>query len=166
MPYYLQLDAADIVMAATETAGTIEDPAMIAVDGLRSDLIGRRYDREVSTPEAPVFVAVPAEPEPAPVWEWYIDHGPLTDRLGAAAAAIDLSVIPGVVAVRSDFGRRKWIDLKDLRVIAAFRYLAGQPHPVLGTLEQPLITVDVANVALNTLPTSADNLALRKLYFS
>lgn len=110
---------------------------------------------------------LPLESEaPKAEWAWLIDLGPFSDRLGPAAVAIDLSTAPGLVAIRSDFARRKWIDLKDPRVIAAVHYLAGQPHPALGTLAQPLITGEVASAALNTLPTPAENLALRKLYFS
>lgn len=109
----------------------------------------------------------PTAPEPAPsVWAWYIDLGPFTDRLGAGSAAIDLSTEPGVIAVRSDFARRKWIDLKDPRVIAALWYLAGQPHPVLGTLASPVLSAATVTSALSTPVALAENLALRKLYFS
>ncbi len=112
-------------------------------------------------------VAEPPAPEPAPpVWQWYIDLGPFTDRLGAGSAAIDLSTEPGAVAVRSDFARRKWIDLKDPRVIAALWYLAGQPHPVLGTLTSPVLSAATVTSALSTPVVLAENLALRKLYFS
>lgn len=114
------------------------------------------------------FVPEPTpDPEqPEAEWSWLIDLGPFSDRLGPAAVAIDLSTAPGLVAIRSDFARRKWIDLKDPRVIAAVHYLAGQPHPALGTLAQALITDEVASTVLNTLPAPAENLALRKLYFS
>lgn len=109
----------------------------------------------------------PPTPEPpAPVWQWYIDIGPFTDRLGMASAAIDLSVVPGVMVIRNDLARRKWIDLKDPRVIAALWYLAGQAHPVLGTLSTPLLTAEVVASTLNTPVADAENLALRKLYFS
>lgn len=114
--------------------------------------------REVPEPPAP-------EPEP-PVWEWYIDIGPFTDRLGNASAAIDLSTEPGVVVIRNDLARRKWIDLKDQRVIDALLYLSGQPHPVLGALATPLLTSAVVTSTLNTPVSEIENLALRKLYFS
>lgn len=109
---------------------------------------------------------VASPPESEPEWTWYIDLGPFADRLGAASVAIDLSVEPGVVAIRNDFSRRKWIDLKDPRVIAALWYLAGQPHPVLGTLAAPLLTSAAVTTILNTPVPPKDNLALRKLYFS
>ncbi|MFN3375246.1 MAG: hypothetical protein ACK40S_01665 [Burkholderiaceae bacterium] len=107
----------------------------------------------------------PAPPAPEPEWAWFIDIGPFTDRLGAASMAIDVSTDPKLVAIRSDFARRKWIDLKDPRVAGAVQYLAGQAHPVLGTLAQPLLTPAQAAVVLGTKPTPAENLALRKLYF-
>ena len=109
-----------------------------------------------------------AAPQPAlaPAWEWLMDIGPFTDRLGAASVAIDVSTDPKLVAIRSDFGRRKWIDLKDPRVIAAVQYLAGQPHAVLGTMAQPLLTPEQIAAVLTTPVAPAENLALRKLYFS
>ena len=107
----------------------------------------------------------PPAPEP-PVWAWYIDIGPFTDRLGMASAAIDWSTEPGVVVIRNDLARRKWIDLQDQRVIAALGYLAGQPHPALGTLAQPLLTAEVVTSTLSTPVVAEENLALRKLYFS
>lgn len=116
------------------------------------------------------FVAPPAPPPPPapepPVWEWYIDIGPFTDRLGLASAAIDLSTEPGVMVIRNDLARRKWIDLKDIRVIGALWYLAGQPHPALGTLTTPLLSAATVTSALNTPVSLVENLALRKLYFS
>lgn len=106
-------------------------------------------------------------PEPAPEWAWYIDHGPFTDRLGPAATfAIDTSSAPGFVAIRADFARRKWIDLKDPRVAATVGYLAGQPLPGLGTLPTPLLTAEQATTVLNAPVAPGENLALRKLYFA
>jgi len=111
-----------------------------------------------------------SQPEPTPPepeWAWYIDHGPFTDRLGGAATVtIDTSTAAGFVAIRADFARRKWIDLKDPRVAATVGYLAGQPLPGLGTLATPLLTAEQADAVLNTPVTLAENLALRKLYFS
>lgn len=107
-----------------------------------------------------------ASPPPPPEWEWLLDIGPFSDRLGMASVSIDLSTIPGLVAIRADFARRKWIDLKDARVIAAVYYLAGQAHPALGTLAQPLLTVEQAAAVVTTKPTAMENMALRKLYFS
>lgn len=112
----------------------------------------------------PVPLVEPEAPEPE--WAWYLDLAPFSDRLGQAASVIDLSTAAGLVAIRSDFARRKWIDLRDPRVSAAVHYLSGQPHPVLGTLAQPLITAEAAAAILTTRPELGENLALRKLYFS
>lgn len=163
LTYYAQIDAQNIVVSVSQLSGSVEAPNMVALPGYDTGLIGKRYNAD-----AGIFEDVtlpPPEPQPDPA-DWLIDVGPFTDRLGAASTAIDTSTLPGLVAIRSDFARRKWIDLKDLRVIGAVWYLAGQPHPVLGTLSQPLISPEVAAAALDTKPTPAENLALRKLYFS
>ena len=56
--------------------------------------------------------------------------------------------------------------MKDPRVAATVRFLAGQPLPGFPTLTTPLLTAAKADEVLNTpIPLSA-NLALRKLYFS
>ncbi len=137
---------------------------------------GEVINRITATPEfmaanysAEQYREVPgAEFQPQqPVWAWYIDQGPFTDRLGAAATRlIDTSTAPGFVAIRADFARRRWIDLKDQRVIATVNYLAGQPMPGLGTLAQPLLTTQQANEVLTKPVTAEENLALRRLYFS
>lgn len=159
MPYYAQIDADRRCTSVTETAGPISGDNLIELDSYDTSLLGRPHD--AATGE---WGALP--PAPAPEWEWFIDVGPFTDRLGAASAAIDVSTLPGLVAIRSDFSRRKWIDLKDPRVIAAVHYLAGQLHPVLGTLDPALLTATQADMVLNTTVQPADNLALRKVYFN
>lgn len=108
-----------------------------------------------------------SDPESAsPEWYWYIDQGPFTDRMGAETAfVIDTSSNPDMVAIRSDFARRKWIDLKDPRVTSAVHYLAGQTHPLLGTISQPLLTTVKADEILNTIVSPSENRALRALYF-
>lgn len=158
--YYAQINQDRIAYAVTETAGQIDAPDMIALESFDASVIGRRYTEEG------IWEDVSAPPVPEPEWVWYIDLGPFTDRLGLASAAIDLSTEPGVVVIRNDFSRRKWIDLKDPRVIAALWYLAGQPHPVLGTLAAPLLTSAAVATILSTPVPLKDNLALRKLYFS
>lgn len=154
--YYAQTNDSGFVHAVTETSEAIDGPGIIPIDSLDNSLLGKQYvDGE--------FVSPP--PPPPPEWEWYIDIGPFTDRLGLASAAIDLSTEPGVMVIRNDLARRKWIDLQDQRVIAALWYLAGQAHPALGTLAQPLLTAEVVNAALSTPVAAEENLALRKLYF-
>lgn len=164
MPFYAQTNEAGFVTSVSETTGAIEGPNIIEISGLHESVLGKIYDAGASEAAGqPVFVdAPPVEPE----WEWLLDLAPFSDRLGPAATAIDLATIPGLVAVRSDFSRRKWINLRDPRVIAAVRYLAGAAHPQLGTLQSPLITQELADWVLETKPEPSENLALRKLYFS
>lgn len=157
--YYAQIDGDSIVVAVTEAAGEINAPHMIPIESLDDSLLRKKY-------EGGQFVDVPPPPAPEPEWAWYMDLGPFADRLGAASVVIDLSTEPGVVVIRNDFSRRKWIDLKDPRVIAALWYLAGQAHPVLGTLSTPLLTPAAVTTILTTPVPLKDNLALRKLYFS
>ena len=80
--------------------------------------------------------------------------------------AIDTSSEPAFVAIRADFARRKWIDLRDPRVAATVGYLAGQQMSGLPTLTQPLLSAGQADAALNTPVVPEENLALRKLYFA
>ena len=168
MPYYAQLNVDGLCTSVTETHSELPAaPNIIAIDGLRDEYLGKRYDAGASAAAGkPVFVEAPAQPQPAPAWEWLIDHGPFTDRLGAAATfAIDTSSDPAFVAIRSDFARRKWIDLKDARVVATVNYLAGESMPVFGILTEPLLTREQADAVLNTPVADFDNLATRKLYF-
>lgn len=158
--YYAQINQDRIAFAVTETAGQIDAPDMIALASFDTSVMGKRYTEQGDWED------VPAPPAPEPEWAWYMDLGPFADRLGSASVAIDLSTEQGVVVIRNDFSRRKWIDLKDPRVIAALWYLAGQPHPLLGTISTPLLTPDAVAIILNTPVPLKDNLALRKLYFS
>lgn len=99
--------------------------------------------------------------------EWLLDHGPFTDRLGPLATfTIDTSADPAFVAIRSDFARRKWIDLKDPQVIATVNYLAGHPLPPFAVLTTALIIQAQADKILSTPVADKENRALRKLYFS
>lgn len=158
--HYAQINQDRIAYAVTETSGQIDAPDMIALESFDTSVMGKRYTEQGDWED------VPAPPAPEPEWAWYMDLGPFADRLGAASVAIDLSTEQGVVVIRNDFSRRKWIDLKDPRVIAALWYLAGQPHPVLGTLAAPLLTAAAVTTILSTPVPLKDNLALRKLYFS
>lgn len=154
-------------------AGRAADVAPSPLPG--APVVGQPYPNWTGYEWKPMTYVAPPAPEPVPEppappepeWAWYIDHGPFTDRLGGAATVtIDTSTAPGFVAIRADFARRKWIDLKDPRVAATVGYLAGQPLPGLGTLATPLLTAAQAAAVLTTPVTLAENLALRKLYFS
>jgi hypothetical protein len=108
------------------------------------------------------FVPVPtADPV-----TWLIDIGPFTDRFSTSKTAVDFSTDPVVMAFDKDLGRRKWIDLKDPRVAAVLSYLTGATVPGMGTLATPLLTGAQMTAILTTPVSAAENLALRKLYFS
>lgn len=106
----------------------------------------------------------PPEPPP-PVWEWYVDIGPFTDRFGVKAFAVDSSPDPFVQLFNRDLSRRKWVDLKDPRVAMALGYLAGQTVPGVGTIAAPILTPAEVTAFLGTPVRPDENLALRKLYF-
>lgn len=125
--------------------------------------IGHLYDAITMAFSYPPVTPPPVVPDPC---AWLIDQGPFADRLGSKTFAVDTSTVPGVIAVSKDLARRKWIDLKDLRVAGGLYYLAGHATPVLGTLA-PAILTDAEVVAILTTPvTDAENRALRKVYFS
>ena len=101
-------------------------------------------------PDTPV--QVPAQP-----WEWLIDIGPFFDRFGAAKMAVLTSADAGVQAIIKDTQIRKWLDLKLPEVAQSVAYV--------GT-KVPAVTAELQDAILNTPVAEADNLALRKLYFS
>lgn len=152
--YYAQITNG-VVTAVTETAAPIDAANMIAVDSLDASLLGQSYADGVFTPPAPT-----ADP-----CEWLIDVGPFTDRLGPKAFLVDQSTDVGVVYIRNDLSRRKWVDLQDDRVAASLYYLAGHTVPVLGTLVAPILTDAEVAAALTTPVAMEENRALRKLYF-
>ena len=109
-------------------------------------------------------VTEPVEPEPE--WAWYMDPPSFTDRLGPAVVfVIDTSNDPVFIAIRNDFSRRNWIDLKDPRVAGTVSFLAGAAVPGYGQLPQPLMTPEQAQEVLTTPVPLKDNLATRKLFF-
>ena len=99
----------------------------------------------------------PSQPAAAPPWEWLIDIGPFFDRFGAAKMAVLTSADLGVQAIIKDVQIRKWLDLKlpDLAQSVAY----------VGT-KVPTVTAELQGTILNTPVAPAENLALRKLYFS
>ena len=98
-----------------------------------------------------------AAPQPAPTWQWYIDIGPFFDRFGAAKMAVLTSADAGVQAILKDTQIRKWLDLKLPEVAKSVAYI--------GT-KVPAVTAELQDAILNTPVAPAENLALRKLYFS
>lgn len=108
---------------------------------------GWTYDGQLFRP--PVIV-----PKPDPEWLWYIDIGPFLDRFGAAKIPLLADSNATVKAIVTDCLSRKWVDLKRPDVALAIDALINLGH-----------NVDKA-VILDSAVTSAENLALRKLFFS
>ena len=102
---------------------------------------------------------VPDTPAPAPVnqTEWLIDIGTFFDRFGAAKMAVLTSADAGVKAILADLQVRKWIDLKRADVATGLQYVGGAVPAVTPAVQSTILTTPVAD---------AENLVLRKLYFS
>ena len=159
MPYYAQINADGICTAVTETHGEIPTASnIIVIDGLRTEYTGKLYDAGASAAAGlPTFVDAPALPQPAPAWEWLIDTGSFFDRFGAAKMAVLTSSDAGVQAIIKDTQIRKWLDLKLPEVAQSVAYV--------GT-KVPAVTTELQDAILNTPVAPAENLSLRKLYFS
>ena len=159
MTYYAQLNADGICTSITETHSPLPTAAnIIEIDGYHTEYAGKLYDAQASTTEGkPVFVDAPAQPQPAPAWEWLIDIGPFFDRFGAAKMAVLTSSDVGVQAIIKDTQVRKWLDLKLPEIASAVAYV--------GT-KVPSVTQELQQSILNTPVEEKENLALRKLYFS
>lgn len=105
--------------------------------------------------QGPLIEPVPFEPSNAT--EWLIDIGPFFDRFGAAKMAVLTSTDPSVRAILSDLQVRKWIDLQRPDVAQGLQYVGTVVPAVTAPLQAAILTTPVAE---------AENLALRKLYFS
>ena len=105
------------------------------------------YRQVLDTPDQ-----VPAQP-----WEWLIDIGAFFDRFGTAKMAVLTSADAGVQAILKDTQIRKWLDLKLPEVAQSVAYV--------GT-KVPAVTAELQDTVLNTPVAQAENLVLRKLYFS
>lgn len=100
---------------------------------------------------------------------WLIDHMPFLDRFGPAIKHLFLkSADPDVVALRTDYFARKWLDLTKPELQAGFYFMAGVTVPVLGTIAAPIAGLTQALVAEKFAAPVArsENSALRALYFS
>jgi len=105
----------------------------------------------------PEGVEVEPSPESSQPWEWLIDIGPFFDRFGTAKMAVLTSADVGVQAILKDVQIRKWLDLKLPELEQSLTYV--------GT-KVPAVTAELQDTILNTPVAEAENLALRKLYFS
>ena len=159
MPFYAQMNASGICTSITETHSPLPTAAnTVEIDGYHTGYAGKLYDAQASTAAGkPVFVDAPAQPQPAPAWEWLIDIGPFFDRFGAAKMAVLTSSDIGVQAILKDTQVRKWLDLKLPEIVSAVAYI--------GT-KVPALTAERQQSILNTPVEETENLALRKLYFS
>lgn len=114
--------------------------------------IGWTYDNGVFT--APVIPESPVVVDPC---EWLIDIGPFFDRFGAAKLAVLTNTDATVKAILQDIQVRKWIDLQRTDVATSLAYVGSVVPSVTGALQTTILTTPVAQ---------AENLALRKAYFS
>lgn len=101
-------------------------------------------------------VSEPSVPQVKP-YDWYIDVGPLFDRFGSAKMNVLTCADVGVQAMIKDIQIRKWIDLKLPEIQQSLAYIGSKVPAVTPALQTSILTNKV---------TDAENLALRKLYFS
>lgn len=90
-------------------------------------------------------------------WYWLIDIGPFFDRFGAAKMAVLTSTDATVNAIVRDVSVRKWVDLKRPDVAQGLAYIGSKVPSLTTAMQQSIISI---------VPTEADNLALRKLFFA
>ena len=158
MYFYAQVNSKNIVEGVTQASEAITAAHMVPIQEYTDGLLGKMYDAEASASAgSPVFVDPPAQPQPAPAWEWFIDIGPFFDRFGAAKMAVLTSSDVGVQAILKDTQVRKWLDLKLPEIASSVAYI--------GT-KVPALTANLQQSILNTPVEEKENLALRKLYFS
>ena len=150
--YYAQINDDSIVISVTQANGEIDNPSMIAMNSYDTSVLGKRYNADTGD-----FEDVEPAPNPAPVWEWYIDIGPFFDRFGAAKMAVLTSDDVGVQAIIKDTQVRKWLDLRLPEIEQSVQYIASKV---------PSLTTELQDQIVNTKPAEHENLALRKLYFS
>ena len=156
MPYYAQLNENKVVTSVTQTSQVLETSvSIIELDHFDTNIAGHTYDPVASSSAGkPIFIS------PAPVipqYLWYIDIGPFFDRFGAAKMAVLTSSDVGVQAIIKDTQVRKWLDLKLPEIASALAYIGTKVTSVTQELQESILKTPVAE---------ADNLALRKLYFS
>lgn len=125
----------------------LDDGNMIVAD---QDFVDMHYPDAVLLPEPE-----PASPvDPA---QWLIDVGPFFDRFGAAKLQVLASADATVRALVTDLQVRKWIDLQRPDVALGIDLLTTKSVGVTAALKDSILTTPVA---------AAENLALRKTYFS
>ena len=126
----------------------------MAPNWVETDTAGIGWTYENGVFAAPVIPETPVVVDPC---EWLIDIGPFFDRFGAAKLAVLTSADATVKAILQDIQVRKWIDLKRADVASSLAYVGTKVPAVDAAMQAAILTTPVA---------AADNLALRKLYFS
>ena len=147
---YAQFNNANVVVAISSLHSTVDAPNMIAIASPSAAKLGDVYSGGIFTTPAPP--TPPADP-----CQWLIDIGPFFDRFGATKMAVLTSTDAGVKAILQDIQVRKWIDLQRADVISSLAYVGSVVPSVTGPLQTSILTTPVA---------PAENLALRRLYFS
>jgi hypothetical protein len=103
----------------------------------------------------PLFVppVAPAPPpQPAPVYQWFIDPGSFRDRFGAAKLSVLGSTDATIQVLLKDMDGRPWIDLQRADVIQGLAYIGSVV---------PAVTQQLQSQILTTPPTSFEQLVLR-----
>ena len=129
--------------------------APMAPNWIQSDVAGIGWTYVNGVLAAPVPPPVP--PTPPDHYLWLIDIGPYMDRFGAAKMAVLTSADVNVKAIVQDMLARKYIDLKRTDVAQGLAYIGSVVPALTGAIQTAILTTPVS---------AADNLALRKLYFS
>lgn len=146
MPYYIQTNEAGIVTAHTETSGVIEGPGIVEVPDFDPSRTGKLYDPQASAEVGvPQFVDMPLPPEPR-----RITLGALQKRIGPMRVfAIDTSMHPVCVALRSYLGRLTFIDLDDPDLPPMLGMLVATEQPAANPVfpgSSPVTEADVAQI--------------------
>lgn len=126
----------------------------MAPNWVETDTAGIGWTYENGVFAAPAIPETPVIVDPC---EWLIDKGPFFDRFGAAKMTVLTSNDAVIKAILLDIGARHWIDLKRPDVATSLAYVGSVVPAVDATMQAAILTTPVA---------AADNLALRKLYFS
>ncbi len=115
-----------------------------------------------------LIVVDSGKPSGPPEWAWYIDIGALFDRFGPAKLPVLTSNEPIVKALVTDLQSRHWGDLKREDLAAGIQYMRGVAIPGIGTISAPIagLTQELETYILTTPVTLAENMALRKQFFS
>lgn len=139
----------------TITTLNLTNPGQEPADG---DLMKYSYPNGASETKQ-YFAPLPSAPavEPPDPCQWLIDVGPFFDRFGAAKMAVLTSQHAVVKAILSDVMVRKWVNLNRPDVASALDAIGSIVPELTPAIKTAILTMPV---------TVAENMALRKLFFS